>query len=77
MNITDEELEMLENCHSSEDWNAACDKIKKARKGQYPPDWWPRVKMSGMMDRVMARFGADSELHAQVQEADGSWRNIN
>jgi hypothetical protein len=28
----------------------------------YPDDWWDKVKLSGMMDRIMDRWGADSDL---------------
>ena len=61
-NITDKELEMLEACQSAEDWGNACDNIKDARSGDYPSDWWDKVKLSGMMDRVLGRWGADSQI---------------
>ena len=61
-NITTEELQRLEDCKSAQDWSDACDAVKEARNGQYPPDWWDKVKLSGMMDRIMARWGEDSEL---------------
>lgn len=63
MNITDEEIKLLEASKSESDWNSACDKIKEARNGHYPPDWWPKIKMSGMMDRILNSFGADSDIH--------------
>jgi len=62
MNITKQETASLEACQSADDWSVACGKIKSARNGMYPPDWWDKVKMSGMMDRIMARWGSDSEL---------------
>jgi len=52
MNITDEEIKALENTKSEDEWNAECDKIKRARDGQYPPDWWAGVSQSGLMHRV-------------------------
>ena len=61
-NITDKELEMLEACQSKEDWGNTCDKIKDARGGDYPSDWWDKVKLSGMMDRILGRWGADSQI---------------
>ncbi len=61
-NITEQEIALLKSCKSEQDWNNACDTIKKARKGAYPPDWWPKVKMSGLMDEILARFGRDSEI---------------
>jgi hypothetical protein len=66
MNITEDEIAMLEACESSADWSAVCRKIKAARDGAYPPDWWPKVKMSGMMDRIMAKWGSSSEIKIAV-----------
>ena len=62
MKITTEELQRLEACQTAQDWSDACVAVKEARSGQYPPDWWDKVKLSGMMDRVMVRWGEDSEL---------------
>ena len=63
-NITAEELKMLNDCQSAGDWTNACDAIKEARGGQYPEDWWDKVKLSGMMDKIMARWGENSSLKA-------------
>ena len=63
-NITAEELKMLNDCQSAEDWGNACDAVKQVRDGQYPDDWWDKVKLSGMMDKILARWGADSSLKA-------------
>jgi hypothetical protein len=60
--ITDDELKDLEACQSAQDWRNACDKIKAVRDGMYPDDWWDKVKLSGMMDRIMYKWGADSDL---------------
>ena len=56
MNITDEEIKALEASKNEREWNAECDKIKRARDGQYPPDWWPKVSQSGLMHRVAASW---------------------
>ena len=72
MNITDQELEMLSNCLSEEEWGRACDQIKKVRGGQYPPDWWARVKQSGLLTRVLARFGQDDGIHLIIPLVGGS-----
>lgn len=47
--ITPEELQELELTTNADEWNAACDKIKAARGGQYPPDWYAKVLASGLM----------------------------
>ena len=52
MNITqDEELTLLDSKNDTE-WNNACDAIKKARNGQYPPDWYEVVIAGGLMGCV-------------------------
>lgn len=48
MNITQEELNKLASTKSEAEWNLVCDQIKLARGGQYPPDWWAKVMMTGM-----------------------------
>ena len=62
MNITEEELESLEACQSAQDWRETCDKIKSVRGQAYPDDWWDKVKLSGMMDKLLGRWGAASSL---------------
>jgi len=61
-NITQKELGSLNACQSAQDWGDACDAIKEARGGMYPEDWWNKVKLSGMMDKIMTRWGEDSSL---------------
>lgn len=61
-NLTQEELEMLEACTSPLEWQNACDKVKAARNGNYPNDWWQTMKLSGRMDKIMNRWGSNSEL---------------
>ena len=72
MTLTDEELKNLEACQSGEDWRNACDRIKATRCGMYPDDWWDKVKLSGMMDRIMDRWGADSELTVTTTVMEGA-----
>lgn len=60
--ITDKEISSLEACNSAYDWAKTCDAIKAARDGQYPCDWWEKVKQSGMMDRILSRWGSDSKI---------------
>ena len=60
--ITDREIRLLENCKSDGDWSIAVKRIKDARGGEYPGDWWEKVKMSGLMDRVLSQWGASSDL---------------
>lgn len=60
--LTDEEIAMFEACKSEEEWDSACDKVKKARGGKYPPDWWTKMKMTGRMDRIVNSFGGSTEM---------------
>ena len=52
MNLTNEEMGKLEAAKSTAEWNDCCDEIKRARGGQYPPDWYQRVIMTGLAQRV-------------------------
>lgn len=61
-NITESELKMLDSCQSATDWSKACSTIKASRNGEYPEDWWKKVKQSGLMDKILARWGAGSDL---------------
>lgn len=56
MNLTDDEMKALKNTKSSVEWNAQCDKIKRARNGEYPPDWWAKIQLSGFMHSVAANW---------------------
>jgi len=62
MNITEQEIEALESAMTEKEWNNACDKIKGARGGQYPEDWWPRVKLGGIMDAFGKRSNVSTEI---------------
>ena len=56
--ITEDEIALLEECQTEEDWNFACDVVKQNRGGHvYPPDWFDKVRQSGMMARILARWG--------------------
>lgn len=52
MNLTVAEMEDLTNSTSEAEWNAACDRIKKARGGAYPDDWYAKVLLSGLAART-------------------------
>lgn len=80
MDLTQEELRKLEDCRSEEEWNTTCDAIKTVREDAYPPDWWEVVKLSGMMARIVARWGGDDEIHIissyeAFKEADNEQRS--
>lgn len=51
-NLQQTEIADLESTGSAEEWNNICDEIKKARGGQYPPDWWEVMMMSGKISGI-------------------------
>jgi len=68
-NITNEELAAIEECQTYDDWSKVCRDIKDARGGiEYPPDWWEKVKESGLMDKVFARWGSTSEIKVTIMK---------
>jgi hypothetical protein len=54
MNLTS--AERFNTATTEDEWNAACDDIKAARGGQYPPDWYSVVIRGGILDRAQVRF---------------------
>ena len=61
-NITDQEIEMLKTCKTEEDWNKACDTVKRARGGRYPNDWFHKVVLSGLMDQIMGEGASEIKV---------------
>lgn len=55
-NLTIEESDDLHNATSEAEWNAVCDRVKDARDGRYPEDWYARVVLSGLGQRKAAQF---------------------
>jgi len=60
--ITEEEIAMCQACHTPQEWNTACDTIKASRGGNYPPNWWDEMKLSGRMEQIFARWDDDPSL---------------
>lgn len=58
--LTEEELTSLREARSEQQWNSACDRIKGARQGQYPDDWFARVLMSGLLRRAQSTWKTES-----------------
>jgi len=72
MKITEQEIETLEKAMTENDWNNACDKIKGARGGQYPEDWWQRVVLNGMMDA----FGRRSSVNTKIKTQERTFHRL-
>jgi len=62
MNLTDTELTQPKATTCEHEWNNQCDAIKRVRNGEYPPDWFQRMMLSGLMSRIMASWGAEKSL---------------
>lgn len=56
------EKRSLRSCQSEEEWNAACDAIKKDHGGEYPEEWYDEVILSGMADVIMSRWGGNTKI---------------
>lgn len=69
-NITPEELESLRSTKNETEWNQACDAIKKARNGAYPPDWWAEVMQSGLAAEVAHNWGQPDAFELKVGNLD-------
>lgn len=42
-------MNILRSTKSEDEWNNACDQVKKARGGRYPDDWYVKVILSGFL----------------------------
>lgn len=64
--ITEEELEALRSSKNESEWNAACDRVKKAHHG-YPYDWYEKVLASGLTDEVAKNWGKPDAFEIHVE----------
>jgi hypothetical protein len=54
--LTDAELKALKESKNEQEWNDACDAVKKARNGSYPSDWFAKVLLSGVAAEAQANW---------------------
>lgn len=52
---------------TAQEWNANCDKVKKACNG-YPDFWFKEIIVSGFADSVLNKFGEDSKIRIRSIE---------
>ncbi len=65
--LTQEELQELENCPNDDAWDALCDKIKKARGGGYPRDWWRTVfAKGGIAERLTKKWNNPTAFNIEM-----------
>lgn len=54
--MTQEEvLSLMRSSNTKAEWNANCDKVKRARNGGYPPYWFKEIIQARLCDEL---FGA-------------------
>jgi hypothetical protein len=74
-NLTEGELSRLELVRTEDEWGAACRSIKTAHEGRYPDDWFHKVIQSGLLNRVLARFGQKPGVYVSTLGPDGTAEN--
>lgn len=56
--LTRREEDELKAARTEEEWGAACDKIKAARDGAYPAEWFLKIIASGFMATQQKKWRA-------------------
>lgn len=56
--LTPEELAEVDEIRTHAQHRAFCDKVKEARGGVYPSDWYEKMLATGKNDEVAQRYGA-------------------
>ena len=56
--LTDDEMFDLGKTRSEREWNAVCDRIKAARGGHYPIEWFRRIVRSGFMAKTQKTWAS-------------------
>lgn len=59
-----EVVALMESSQTEGEWNDNCDKVKAACGG-YPSFWWPAINVSGLVERVAARWGSSGQIHIE------------
>lgn len=54
--LTYVEYELLKRTATEEEWGEVCDRIKSARDGAYPTEWFMRIVASGFMAKQVAKW---------------------
>ncbi len=57
----EEVLSLMSGSKSEAEWNANCDKVKKACDG-YPDFWYGAIITSGVADRVAKSYGGSADI---------------
>lgn len=57
----EEVVELMKSSKSEAEWNANCDKVKKAFGG-YPAFWYGAIVLSGVSSQTAVKFGGSDEI---------------
>ena len=60
-----EVVALMESSTSENEWNANCDKVKRAHGGQYPEFWFTAIVQSGVLQRTSAKWGGTGEIQVR------------
>ena len=56
--LTPEELAEVDEIRTYAQHRAFCNRVKEARGGAYPSDWYEKMLVTGKNDEVTRRYGA-------------------
>lgn len=60
--LTDAEMFDLGQTRNEIEWNAVCDRIKAARGGHYPREWFNRIIRSGFLTQTKRSWALGREI---------------
>ena len=60
-------VDFMRSSTSEQDWNERCDIVKAQNHGAYPPNWFPAIVMSGVMNE--AQQGWDNTVDAAPSQS--------
>ena len=60
--LTDAEIIDLGKTRNEREWGEVCDRIKAARGGNYPREWFRRIVVSGFMAQTQRSWALGREI---------------
>jgi len=66
--LTPEELAEVDTITTHAQHRAFCDKVKAARGGQYPCDWYAKMLVTGKNDEIVRRYSGNPNF--QIKSFD-------
>ncbi len=64
--LTDDEFKNLSATKSEAEWNAECTRIKAARGGYYPRDWYARMIVSGIAGAIAKGWVVPGDMEIKL-----------